>query len=64
MDNIAHNYNKTYLTIHFHEVPSSKKRRIMILIYLLYFHFHKHNDLVLLPCMTMIGHFHPQAHKL
>lgn len=26
-----HNYNKTYLTIHFHEVPSSKKKELWYL---------------------------------
>lgn len=36
-------YNKINLTIHFHEVPSSKKKGIMVLIYLLYLHFNKHN---------------------
>ncbi len=56
-------YNKTYLTTHFHEVPL-KKKRIMVLIYLLYFHFNKHNYLVVIPCMIMIGDFHPQANKL
>jgi hypothetical protein len=55
-----HNYNKTYLTIHFHEVPSLKKEGIMVLIYYIS-NFNKHNYLVLLPCMIMIGHFHPQS---